>query len=298
MAITSTEANRLPSSDRQAWNGRMGDPMAKAASHHRKGKLSATSDSWKGNHGNRHDRGYGTSWDKLRLRILKRDMYLCQACKRDGRVTPLAVVPYDHAVDHIVPKAKGGDDSPENLESICTPCHDAKSATERGTGRAKIIIDANGWPTGPKRWGYSIPDGVKPSGIPVVLVSGPPAAGKSTFIEANANPGDTIIDFDLLRKRVGGVKWDTRKHIHRAAFNLRDVEIRALHRKTKGKCYLIVTAPSEDERRTWAEALGNVTIHLIRTPESVCIDRIKADPNRKEAANSQIGAVKAWWAVN
>jgi len=225
-------------------------------------------------------------------------MYMCQQCLRGGRPTPLGVRPYDHAVDHILGKAKGGTDDHDNLESLCAPCHDAKSATESGSGRAKIIISADGWPTGPKRWGYSIPDGVKPSSIPVVLVSGPPAAGKSTYIEANAKPEDTVIDFDLLRKRVGGTKWDTRKHIYRAAFNLRDVEIRALHRKTVGTCYLIVTAPSEDERRTWVEALGNVTIHLLRTPEDVCIARIKADSARKEAMHSQIKAVRDWWVVN
>ena len=230
--------------------------------------------------------------------ILERDGYLCQQCLRDGRPTPLKVRPYDHAVDHIIPKAKGGTDDPDNLQSLCAPCHDAKSAAEATFGRAKQTIGADGWHEGPKRWGYSIPDGVKPSGIPVTLVSGPPAAGKSTFIEANAKQGDTVIDFDLLRKRVGGTKWDTRKHIYRAAFNLRDKEIRALSRKTTGRCFLIVTAPSEDERRAWCDALGDVAIKLIRTPESVCIERIKADPNRAEAALSQIAAVKEWWAIN
>lgn len=254
--------------------------------------------SWQGDRGTRHQRGYNSTWTKLREAILKRDAYLCQACLRNGRPTPLTVKPYDHAVDHIIAKSKGGDDNPENLESLCFDCHEAKSATERGSGRAKVIISADGWPTGPKRWGYSIPDGVKPSGIPVVLVSGPPAAGKSTYIEANAQPGDTIIDFNLLRKRVGGVKWDTRKHIYRAAFNLRDREIHALHRKTEGICYLIVTAPSEDERNTWREALGDVTIHLLKTPEADCIARIRADPDRAEASHSQIKAVKDWWAVN
>jgi 5-methylcytosine-specific restriction enzyme A len=246
----------------------------------------------------RHARGYGTQWGKQRKAALDRDKYLCQQCLRDGRVTPLCVKPYDHAVDHILPKAKGGTDDHDNLESLCSPCHDAKTATERGTGRARITISPDGWPTGPKRWGYSIPDGVMPSGIPVVLVSGPPAAGKSTYIEANAKDGDTIIDFDLLRKRVGGVKWDTRRDIYRAAFNLRDIEIRALQRKTSGTCYLIVTAPSQDERNAWCEALGNVTVHLLRTPQDVCIARIKSDPNRAEAAHSQIKAVKDWWAVN
>ena len=105
--------------------------------------------SWSGNRGTRQERGYGASWDKLRLTILKRDMYLCQACILDGRVTPLCVTPYDHAVDHIKPKSKGGDDNHSNLQSLCTPCHDAKSAREAiegSGGRPRPKYDDDGFP--------------------------------------------------------------------------------------------------------------------------------------------------------
>ena len=105
--------------------------------------------SWGGNRGTRQERGYGASWDRLRLRILKRDKYLCQQCLRDGRVTPLKVKPYDHAVDHIVPKAKGGDDYPSNLQALCAPCHDAKSEREAKEGqgaRTRPEYDASGFP--------------------------------------------------------------------------------------------------------------------------------------------------------
>jgi 5-methylcytosine-specific restriction endonuclease McrA len=33
-------------------------------------------------------------------------------------------------VDHKVPKSRGGDDSPANLQTICDPCHAAKTAAE------------------------------------------------------------------------------------------------------------------------------------------------------------------------
>ena len=49
----------------------------------------------------RHQRGYGTQWDKLRARILKRDKYLCQECLRSGRATEAKTV------DHIIAKAHG-----------------------------------------------------------------------------------------------------------------------------------------------------------------------------------------------
>lgn len=76
------------------------------------------------NRGNRHERGYGTAWERLRKTILDRDGGLCQVCKAAGHIT-LA-----NAVDHITPKAHGGTDDPSNLQSICLPCHGAKTARE------------------------------------------------------------------------------------------------------------------------------------------------------------------------
>lgn len=73
----------------------------------------------------RHERGYGRQWDILRARILERDRHLCQECLRNGR----AVVA--KTVDHIKPKAQGGTDADSNLQSLCWPCHHAKTAREK-----------------------------------------------------------------------------------------------------------------------------------------------------------------------
>ncbi|WP_413722683.1 HNH endonuclease [Sodalis sp. RH24] len=73
----------------------------------------------------RQQRGYGRTWDIIRPQILKRDSYLCQECLRQGRATEAK------CVDHIKPKAHGGTDEDSNLESLCWPCHKAKTARER-----------------------------------------------------------------------------------------------------------------------------------------------------------------------
>jgi len=74
-------------------------------------------------------RGYGWQWQQLRLRILQRDLYQCQACKRAGRITPA------RDVDHILNRASGGTDDPDNLQALCKLCHAAKTERE-ATGRA------------------------------------------------------------------------------------------------------------------------------------------------------------------
>lgn len=84
-------------------------------------------------------RGYGTAWRKLREIVLLRDCYLCQQCKREGRVT------VGNIVDHIKPKAKGGTDEPTNLQTLCQQHHDDKSLRDVGKS-ARPTIGLDGWP--------------------------------------------------------------------------------------------------------------------------------------------------------
>jgi 5-methylcytosine-specific restriction endonuclease McrA len=92
----------------------------------------------------RHERGYGSNWDRLRKVILKRDNYLCQRCLSRDRTTELMVKPYDHAVDHIIPKAKGGTDGHSNLQSLCAPCHEIKTEEDKAP-RTDRLQRPDGW---------------------------------------------------------------------------------------------------------------------------------------------------------
>lgn len=51
----------------------------------------------------------------LRVYILSRDQYTCQQCKKRNQI-PLHV-------HHIVFKSEGGTDTPDNLITLCQPCH-------------------------------------------------------------------------------------------------------------------------------------------------------------------------------
>nr|WP_240754574.1 HNH endonuclease signature motif containing protein [Lampropedia aestuarii] len=79
--------------------------------------------------GSSTERGYGSAWRRLREQILRRDLYLCQVCKREGRLTEAT------EVDHITNKSEGGTDEPKNLQAICTCCHKSKTAMEAARGR-------------------------------------------------------------------------------------------------------------------------------------------------------------------
>jgi len=72
----------------------------------------------------------GRPWRRKRESILLRDNYTCQAC---------GIVTLDLEVDHITNIAQGGSDDEANLQSLCVPCHQAKTAIEsaHGAGRTR-----------------------------------------------------------------------------------------------------------------------------------------------------------------
>lgn len=81
----------------------------------------------------------GRPWRRLREQIMRRDTYLCQTCKRSGRVKEA------DQVDHIVALANGGTDKPDNLEAICAECHVQKTRMDSGRTR-KVEIGVDGFP--------------------------------------------------------------------------------------------------------------------------------------------------------
>ncbi len=79
-------------------------------------------------------RGYDYRWQKLRLWHMRQHP-LCVACNAEGRVTAAELV------DHIVPIAVDPTRrlDPTNLQSLCAPCHAAKTAADqRGGGAGRI----------------------------------------------------------------------------------------------------------------------------------------------------------------
>lgn len=86
--------------------------------------------SWAHERQSRHERGYGTAWDKLRRVILDRDNWLCRPCLKQGKVK------HADEVDHITPKAQGGTDDEANLQPICNECHRGKTQAESAAGGA------------------------------------------------------------------------------------------------------------------------------------------------------------------
>lgn len=112
-------------------------------------------------------------WPRVRRRILERDEFRCRIrgpkCESDAE-----------QVDHIVPWEAGGAWFDEgNLRASCGPCN---------LGRAARAKHREGW---------------RRSATWIVLVVGPPGAGKSTWVSERAAPADLVVDYDTIAQALG-----------------------------------------------------------------------------------------------
>lgn len=204
----------------------------------------------------------GRPWRRLRQQVLQRDKYLCQVCLALGRLTEA------DEVDHIIPIAKGGSDHPDNLQSICTPCHKGKTASEGGKGSTH-------------------PEWLPKPACSVVLVTGPAGAGKTTWAKAQAKRPDVVIDLDDCFMAVCGVHGHEadRRYLD-AALRYRNHQIADLASKTSGTAYLIVGEPQAGKVKWWMDKLDAEHV-LIDPGLDACLSRV--DGRRGEAA-------AAWYA--
>jgi 5-methylcytosine-specific restriction endonuclease McrA len=88
---------------------------------------------------------YGTkAWYRLRYHQLQKQP-LCQFCAEQRRVAAATIV--DHIEPHRGDEVKFHD--PQNLQSLCKPCHDSvkqqleKSGVMRGCDEAGLPLDRN-----------------------------------------------------------------------------------------------------------------------------------------------------------
>lgn len=87
--------------------------------------------------GTRHERGYGTPWEK------KREAWFSLAVRRicgarvngpdvtDSLCLQAGVTSPGRVLDHIVRKRKGGADDESNYQTLCDHCHNVKRQKER-----------------------------------------------------------------------------------------------------------------------------------------------------------------------
>lgn len=193
----------------------------------------------------RTERLRGRAGVEQRKRRLKRSNGLCEKCLEKGIVRSASVV------DHIAALAFGGSDEDSNTQNLCGDCNDLKTAYDAAAQRGASFH----------------PDWLKPSDIPLSIVCGPPCSGKTTYVAERASDHDIIIDLDTIQMTLNPEyrHWTKREldsSLLYRAIRVRNELLGSLSRRTHGRAWFIVSAPSKAERQWWQEHLGGEVVLL------------------------------------
>ena len=122
----------------------------------------------------------------------------------------------------------------------------------------------------------------------VTVVTGPPAAGKTTHVREHAQDGDVIIDFDLIANTLAGKEEDNHEHaahVQTAAKAARQAALDAAI-KTSARVWLIHAMPSDTQRADYEKRGAEIV--TIDPGKDVVMQRIKTErPERMAKAAGQ-----------
>ena len=208
---------------------------------------------------------------------------LCVHCLATGHYTVA------REVDHIIGLGIGGPDLDTNKQALCIDCHRVKSAIERGARnyeRPRVGLD--GYPIQKPTYTINLatPDGLRPSAIPLTILFGPPAAGKTTLGNKIAEEtGAFVIDLDNFFK--AGAKTLPE------AMTMRNRVLESLSTRTEGSAVLLVGAAAATERTWWRKTLKPQTTILVMCSKETSMQRSQSRDPKKRLRTIQ--GLAAWW---
>lgn len=224
-------------------------------------------------------RGYGADWRRLRLTFLDANP-LCRFCADTGRVEAATVV------DHIITIA----DRPDlrldwsNLRPLCKPCHDRHTAREQAFGGKAS-----------RR-----PEWLRPSAVPLHIVCGPPASGKTHWVSEHASADDLVLDLDEIAASLSGLgphAW-TSQWLDPALRERNELLGRLSRTSTTWPAaWLIISEPRAENRQWWFDKLRPETITVLETCPEICRSRIRHDPERADRIDAVNAVVLRWWST-
>ena len=246
------------------------------------------------------------AWKATRRQQLQQEP-LCRMCMVAGRVIAATVA--DHVRPHKGDRVLFFDAA--NLQSLCAPCHDgAKQQQERLGYSTQIGYD--GWPVDdnhPANGGkvvrvdglgaYSHPRWFRPVFVPLTIVCGPPASGKTTYVATNKGERDIVFDLDAIALKLHGKRvslldkdrmLDCIKHRNQGLADL-------MWAKAKGSCdraWLIVAEPAAHKRQWWIDTVKPDQVVVIETSAAECIARSKTDNGAARSSTVEV-SIRKWW---
>ena len=227
--------------------------------------------------GSASSRGYDADWRRCRAAFLFAHP-LCRFCEEADQVTAATVA------DHIISIQERPDLRLDwgNLRPLCKECHDRRTARDQAFGGRAA------------RW----PEWLRPSAVPLTLVCGPPASGKTSLVRDRAGQGDLILDLDAIAAEMSGLRphsWGS--DWLAPALRERNELLGRLSRQpcTWPAAWLIVSEPKAERRQWWWSTMRPAQIIVLETSAEVCMARTRADAERAERRGVWDTAIIRWW---
>lgn len=220
------------------------------------------------------------AWQRLRSAHIAKEP-MCVECAARGIVRAVAIV--DHKRPHQGDTALFYDSA--NLVSLCKPHHDViKQREEVAAGYHGAFQHRPEW--------------LRPSIIPLTIVCGPPASGKSTYVSERAGKRDMVIDLDVIASGLAQSSlhgWDRAKWLG-PAIRLRNAMLGELSKPNRyDAAWLILSAAKPEHRQWWADKMQPASVVVLEAPAAVCMERVRADAERNREATFE--AIGKWWSA-
>lgn len=128
----------------------------------------------------------------------------------------------------------------------------------------------------------------------VVLVAGPPCAGKTTWVKNNSQPTDLILDHDLIAASLGSRRrWHHDPHLAAQAQQVYQTNLIRIAKAQHGHAWIVRCLPDWRERQALAAYL-NAEVMLIDPGLHECIRRARRD--RRPRGTER--AIRSWYAAS
>ena len=126
----------------------------------------------------------------------------------------------------------------------------------------------------------------------VTVVTGPPCSGKTTYVNGHAQPGDLIVDWDVLAVALTGTRRPT-GDLSRFVADARDAVLAKAATGTIDVDVWVVTTEQGDRLSALASRLG-AKVHTMDTDMETCLTRLREDPDGRDVAYATDG-IHRWF---
>ncbi len=232
-------------------------------------------------------------WQTCRYEFLSSQHWLCERCAREGTETPATVA------HHKIYLTQSNISNPDislnwgNLEALCRSHHylEHHKSVSSVITESEYSFDENG---------QLVPKKIirvdKPG---VYLICGAPGSGKTSYVQQAKQPGDLVVDLDMLGCALTGDLqnlYADHSTILPLLINIRESIYKDISSRlgTWNRAYVITTEANISNLDTIADSL-NAEILIMNTSKEQCLIRINKDPRRRNRVTLYSDLAENWF---